>query len=81
VANVVHIGAEHTDLERVLFVFLPAFAAGVVLLLCGQRLPGRRLRPYWGRMVEILETVTAIAVVPILLQVLGVYVMMRGLAG
>jgi type VII secretion integral membrane protein EccD len=81
VANIVHIGAEHTDLNRVLFVFLPVFAVAVLLLLAGQRLPGRRLRPYWGRMVEILELITAIAVIPILLQVLGVYTMMRGLAG
>jgi type VII secretion integral membrane protein EccD len=81
VANLVHIGAEHTDVERVLYVFLPVFAAGALLLLCGQRLPGRRLRPYWGRAVEIFELLTAIAIVPILLQVLGVYTMMRGLAG
>jgi type VII secretion integral membrane protein EccD len=81
VANIVHIGAEHTDVERVLYVFLPVFAVGALLLLCSQRLPGRRLRPYWGRAVEIFELLTAIAVVPILLQVLGVYTMMRGLAG
>lgn len=81
VANLVHIAGEHTDLNRILYVFLPVLAVGVFLLLCGQRLPGRRLRPYWGRAVEILELLTAIAVVPILLQVLGVYAMMRGLAG
>jgi type VII secretion integral membrane protein EccD len=81
IANIVHIGGEHTDVNRVLYVFLPVFALGILLLLAGQRLPGRRLRPYWGRTVEILELVTAIAVIPILLQVLGVYAMMRGLAG
>ncbi|MEV7044736.1 type VII secretion integral membrane protein EccD [Amycolatopsis sp. NPDC051061] len=55
-------------------------AAGL-LLLGGERLPGRRFRPYWGRAVEIFELVTAIAVLPILLQVLHVYTFMRNLAG
>jgi hypothetical protein len=31
--------------------------------------------------VEILESIAAVAVIPILLQVLGVYAWMRGLAG
>ncbi|WIY07498.1 type VII secretion integral membrane protein EccD [Amycolatopsis mongoliensis] len=57
-----------------------ALAAGL-LLLGGERLPGRRFRPYWGRAVEIFELITAIAVLPILLQVLHVYTFMRNLAG
>jgi len=79
--NLMHIGAEQSSLGRLLVVFLPVFATGILLLLCSERLPGRRLRPYWGRAVEILESLNAIAIVPILLQVLGVYATMRGLAG
>nr|WP_091291277.1 type VII secretion integral membrane protein EccD [Amycolatopsis xylanica] len=81
VANLVHIGTEQGQLGRLLAVFVPVFAAGALLLLSAERLPGKRLRPYWGRAVEILESVTAIAVIPILLQVLHVYATMRGLAG
>ncbi|PWW63301.1 type VII secretion integral membrane protein EccD [Actinokineospora spheciospongiae] len=81
VTNLLHVGAEQTGGARLLVVFLPVLVVGLLLLLAGERLPGRRLRPYWGRAVEILESVTAIAVVPILLQVLGVYAAMRGLAG
>ncbi len=67
--------------ETRLVVVVPlAFAAGL-LLLGAERLPGRRFRPYWGRTVEIFELITAIAVLPILLQVLHVYTFMRNLAG
>ncbi|WP_246127406.1 type VII secretion integral membrane protein EccD [Amycolatopsis rhizosphaerae] len=81
VGALVHVGAGQDPFGRLLVVFLPVFAAGIVLLLLGERLPGRRLRPYWGRAVEILESVTAVAILPILLQVLHVYAFMRGLAG
>jgi type VII secretion integral membrane protein EccD len=81
VADLVHIGAAQSPFGRLLVVFLPVFAAGTMLLLFGERLPGRRLRPYWGRAVEILESLTAVATLPILLQVLHVYAFMRGLAG
>jgi type VII secretion integral membrane protein EccD len=81
VANLVQIAGERTEAGRMLTVCLPLFAAGVVLLLFSRMMPGKRQRPYWGRAVEILESLAAIAVVPILLQVLGVYAWMRGLAG
>ena len=54
---------------------------GVGLLYLVDVMPGRRLRPYWGRLVDILESFTAVALLPLLLQVLHVYGLMRGLAG
>ncbi|NWJ74059.1 type VII secretion integral membrane protein EccD [Pseudonocardia sp. ICBG1122] len=66
---------------RVLGLWLPVLAAGAVLAVSAERLPGHRLRPYWGRAVEIVESLTAVAVLPLLLQVLGVFAWMRGLAG
>ncbi len=44
-------------------------------------LAGRRLLPIWGRLTEIGETLTAVAMVPILLQVLGVFGTIRGMNG
>ncbi|MFL6119489.1 type VII secretion integral membrane protein EccD [Actinophytocola sp.] len=79
--NIYQFAGERTESGRLLAVVLPLFAVGVVLLLFSRMLPARRLRPYWGRAVEILESVAAVAVIPILLQVLGVYAWMRGLAG
>lgn len=81
VANLHQIAGERTELGRLLAVCLPLFGAGVVLLVFSRMMPGKRQRPYWGRAVEILESVAAVAVIPILLQVLGVYAWMRGLAG
>jgi type VII secretion integral membrane protein EccD len=81
VVNLHVIAGERTEFGRLLAVFLPLFVVGVVLLLFSRVLPGTRQRPYWGRAVEILESISAVAVIPILLQVLGVYAWMRGLAG
>jgi hypothetical protein len=49
----------------------------MVLLLLSTWLPGRRLKPYWLRAVDILESLTAVAVFPLLLGVLDVYMTMR----
>ncbi|ONI87838.1 type VII secretion integral membrane protein EccD [Actinosynnema sp. ALI-1.44] len=81
VENLRQIAAGQGELGRLLATCAPLFALGLVMLLFSRLLPGQRFRPYWGRAVEILETLTAVAVIPILLQVLGVYAWMRGLAG
>jgi type VII secretion integral membrane protein EccD len=41
----------------------------------------RRPRPYWGRAAQLAETTLAVALVPVLVQVLGLYGWVRGLAG
>ncbi|MFO7192757.1 MAG: type VII secretion integral membrane protein EccD [Thermocrispum agreste] len=81
VVNVEKYAAELTDVEMLVAVALPLVLVSGVMLLFSKVMPGRRHRPYWGRALEILESLTAIAVVPLLLQVLGVYGWMRGLAG
>jgi type VII secretion integral membrane protein EccD len=62
-------------------VLVPGVAAlaGVVLAGAGT-LPGRRLRPYWARAVEVLEIMIAIALVPCLAAVVGIYQMVRAWA-
>ncbi|MFD7917715.1 type VII secretion integral membrane protein EccD [Streptomyces sp. NPDC059740] len=51
---------------------------GALLVLVGAwRLPTARLLPVWGRMADILEMLTAIALVPLLLQLLHVYAHVR----
>ncbi|WP_405467263.1 type VII secretion integral membrane protein EccD [Streptomyces canus] len=60
---------------------LGLFAATALLLTGAWRLPGARLRPIWGRLGEILEGLTALALVPLLLQVLDAYAYFRSLAG
>ncbi|MER5389615.1 type VII secretion integral membrane protein EccD [Saccharopolyspora sp. NPDC002686] len=79
--NVLLLAVIQDTLARVLGFWLVAVVIGSVLLVAGEFLPGRRLRPYWGRAADIFESLTAIAALPLLLQVLNVYAMMRGLAG
>ncbi|MGW2830299.1 type VII secretion integral membrane protein EccD [Streptomyces sp. NPDC001286] len=56
-------------------------AAASALLVGAWRLPRARLLPVWGHLGDLLETVTAITLLPLLLQVLHAYGYFRGLAG
>jgi type VII secretion integral membrane protein EccD len=62
-------------------VLVPAVAAvaGVALAAAGT-LPGRRLRPYWARTVDIMEILIAVVLAPVLAAVLGIYQMVRAWA-
>jgi type VII secretion integral membrane protein EccD len=56
----------------------PAVMAAVVvaagLLLVGERaLPGHRLLPHWGRAGDVLQTATAVALIPAVLWLLNLY--------
>ncbi|TDV38612.1 type VII secretion integral membrane protein EccD [Actinophytocola oryzae] len=73
------VSGEDSPSGVLLHAWFPVFTAGVVLLLLSTRLPGRRLKPYWLRGVDILESLTAVAVFPLLLGVLDVYNTMREL--
>ncbi|GAB3733643.1 hypothetical protein GCM10027598_58450 [Amycolatopsis oliviviridis] len=78
--NVVAWGEAMPPATRFLLV-IPLIMIAGLFLLGGEHLPGKRFRPYWGRAVEIFELITAIAILPILFQVLHVYTFMRNLAG
>ncbi|MEV7739459.1 type VII secretion integral membrane protein EccD [Streptomyces sp. NPDC088921] len=56
-------------------------AAAVALLNAARRPPTARLLPVWGRLGEILELVVALALLPLLLQVLGAYAHVRSMTG
>jgi ESX secretion system protein EccD len=81
VINVLRLATGHDPSGRVLGFGIPLFAVGIVLLVLSVALPGRRLRPYWGRAVDILELLTAVSVLPVLLAVLRVYALIRGASG
>lgn len=52
---------------------------GAGLLVASWTLPGARLVPYWGRLAELLHTLFALSLVPLLLALLGVYGWARAL--
>ena len=66
---------------RLAVLFPAAVALAFVLVLCSRSLPGTKLRPYWGRAVDIVEVLIAVALIPLLLAVLDVYAFVQGLAG
>ncbi|WP_433870163.1 type VII secretion integral membrane protein EccD [Saccharopolyspora sp. CA-218241] len=70
--------------------FTPGWRAvlilGVLLVLVGLVLAAlrplnRRMLPIWGHLANVFDTVTAIAVLPLLFQLLGLYAWARGLGG
>ncbi|MFE9426024.1 type VII secretion integral membrane protein EccD [Kitasatospora sp. NPDC006697] len=55
--------------------------AVLALLVAAWTVPGRRLLPYWGRLADLLHTLSAVALVPLALLVCGVYHAMRAMNG
>ncbi|WP_354637692.1 type VII secretion integral membrane protein EccD [Kitasatospora camelliae] len=62
-------------------VLLLLTAAALALLLAAGRRPGPPPRPVWGHAGDLLDTWTAVLLVPLLLQLLHVYGYVRTLAG
>jgi type VII secretion integral membrane protein EccD len=51
-------------------------AAGL-LLAVAHALPGRRMLPHWGRIADLSHTASAMAIIPLVLAVVGVYARAR----
>jgi type VII secretion integral membrane protein EccD len=64
---------------------VPAFAvvlmAVLSLVVAAQRHRDRRPSPFWGHVANIVETITAVATLPLVLQLFGVFAFARGLGG
>jgi type VII secretion integral membrane protein EccD len=71
--------AAHASPELGLVLLLVPLVAAVALVVGAWRLPTARLLPVWGHMADRAELLTAIALVPLLLQVLNVYSALRAL--
>ncbi|MCI2417477.1 type VII secretion integral membrane protein EccD [Saccharopolyspora sp. K220] len=80
-ADALRLVAGFDPFNRFWFAFACALLLALLLVVASKTLPGRKLRPYWGRAVDILETLSALAIIPLLLAVLDVYMLVRGLAG
>jgi type VII secretion integral membrane protein EccD len=71
--------AAHASPEVELVLLLIPLVAAVALIVGAWRLPTARLLPVWGHAADRAELLTAIALVPLLLQVLHVYSALRSL--
>jgi type VII secretion integral membrane protein EccD len=77
---IVHL-ADRSDAQgRLVAVTGLIFTAGFMLAF-SRIMPGRRLLPHWGRLVDIFEYVFAIAVVLLLLAIFDAYQWARAMAG
>ncbi|MBB4926031.1 type VII secretion integral membrane protein EccD [Kitasatospora kifunensis] len=56
-------------------------ALGAALLVVAWTVPGRRLLPYWGRLADVLHTLSAVALLPLALLACGVYHTLRAMNG
>jgi type VII secretion integral membrane protein EccD len=55
--------------------------AVAALVAAARSLPERRLMPYWGRIGDLTQTLSTVALFPVLLAILGVYGALRALGG
>jgi ESX secretion system protein EccD len=60
----------------------PAVVIGLVitagiLLAVARKLPGRRLLPHWGRIADLSHSAAAMAIIPLVLAVVGLYARVR----
>ncbi|MFI6763375.1 type VII secretion integral membrane protein EccD [Micromonospora sp. NPDC050417] len=73
--------ADVAPLLRLGLVTLVLPVAGALLFTLGRKLPHRRIMPYWGRIGDVTQLITTVAMLPILLAVLGAYGAARSLGG
>ncbi|MFI2710487.1 type VII secretion integral membrane protein EccD [Micromonospora sp. NPDC018662] len=73
--------ASSGPLARVAGPVLAVSLGSALLLLVARTMPDRRLTPYWGRIGDLLQTLAATAILPVLLAVLDVYRFARGIGG
>jgi type VII secretion integral membrane protein EccD len=76
IAAAVHGGAT----TRIVLTGVGAGIGSVLMWIAVQRRPDRE-SPYWGRLADVAETVTAVAVVPVAVAAMGGYAFARGLVG
>ncbi|MEU5850482.1 type VII secretion integral membrane protein EccD [Saccharopolyspora shandongensis] len=72
--------AQLTAIGRLLL-FVGVALIGVALMVAGWIVPGRRMVPYWGRIVDILHVLLAVSLLPLMLTVLGVFGLIRSFNG
>jgi type VII secretion integral membrane protein EccD len=82
--GVLAVAAYQTSVAGPYRLAVAAVGVPVVVLAClliARFVPGRRMMPYWGRIGDLLYTLSAIALLPVLLVVLDVYARVRAIGG
>ncbi|MBU6534594.1 type VII secretion integral membrane protein EccD [Streptomyces sp. NPDC057245] len=71
--------ADSYEPDRRPLILVALLAVTAAAAIASWTVPGRRLVPYWGRAAEILHTLSAVALLPLALWLVGVYGTLRGL--
>jgi ESX secretion system protein EccD len=67
---------------RTWLMLLASLLAGFGLLFAGERsLPGHKLLPHWGRAGDLLQSLAALALIPLALWLLNLYQFARSVRG
>jgi len=77
---VVAVAADAGEPARVGYGLVAVLGTALLMLALSRSLPDRPLLPYWGRAAEILEILVAVALVPTVVGLLGVFGWAHGLA-
>lgn len=75
------VNSRHATLSVRLGVLVVFVVVAAVLVICAWSMPGRRPLPYWGRAADLLQSLAAVAIIPLVLTVLNVFSVLRGVGG
>lgn len=75
------LASEQSGTPRLLILVAPLIGLAGVLVATALRLPGHRVSPVWCRMADILDGLVVLSLIPVALNVLGVYGSVRGFGG
>jgi type VII secretion integral membrane protein EccD len=81
VLNILALASGLSTAERLAGALGILVVTSALFLVGARRIPTMRPLPYWGRAADVCETVVALSVIPLLLQVLDVYTAMYRLVG
>lgn len=80
VALVIRLGGQYS-LDGRLLAFTALLLAACGLAVASWSLPGRRLLPHWAHAANLLQSLVAVSLIPLLLSEYGLYHYLRGLSG
>lgn len=75
------LAAQQSATHRLLLLLAPLLAVVAGLVVAALRLPGASVSPSWRRVTDMLDGAVVLSLIPVALNVLGVYGYVRGLGG
>jgi type VII secretion integral membrane protein EccD len=72
------LASQQSGTYQLLYLVAPLVGSCVVLVVTALRLPGHRASPLWRRATDLLDSLVVLSLIPVALNVLGVYGYVRG---